>query len=95
MLVFPKTLMGKLFGLLSTNVLLWQVSKTVPGIAVSGASGGVKFDVYIAEFTARKFEMYPENIESGFTLFDAPTVTLIVDATLSESVYEFDKIPFM
>ena len=42
------------------NVLLWQVSKAVPEMAVSGAAGGVKFAVYTAvPFTTLTFDKTP------------------------------------
>jgi hypothetical protein len=43
--VFPPTVIANAFGLLSTNVLDWHVSREVPEIAGSGAVGGVNVDV--------------------------------------------------
>ena len=42
---FPLTVIANAFGELSMKVLDWHVSREVPEIAVSGAVGGVKFDV--------------------------------------------------
>jgi hypothetical protein len=44
----PTAVIAKAFAELSMNWLLWQVSREVFVIAVSGAVGTVKFEVYIA-----------------------------------------------
>ena len=52
------TVIANAFGLLSTNVLDWHVSREVPDIAVSGAVGGVKSAVYTAvPLTTRRLEI--------------------------------------
>ena len=56
----PFVVIATALGELSTNVLDWHVSREVPEIAVSGAVGGVKFEVYTAvPLTMRTFDTYP------------------------------------
>jgi hypothetical protein len=53
----PFAVIVKAFVELSMNWLLWQVSREVPEIAVSGVVGTVKFAVYTAvPLTMRKLE---------------------------------------
>ena len=63
---FPKTVIARALGELSINVLDWQVSNWVFVIAVKGAVGGVKFEVYTAvPTTALKLDICPLNAYSG------------------------------
>ena len=67
----PFTVIANALGELSTKVLDWHVSNCVPGIAVNGAVGGVKFAVYTAvPFTILALEIFPPKSQvppaSGF-----------------------------
>ena len=93
----------KLFELLSTNELLWQVNNTVLAIAVNGVVGGVKLVVYTAEFTTRRLDMYPVNqYEPGLGVYDPIVQTVAValsvdvsDAILEPLTYAVNVVPFL
>jgi hypothetical protein len=84
--------MAKALVELSMNRLLWQVRNLVPVIAVKGDVVGVKLDVYTAEVTYLKLEIYPlKELPPNAT---APT-NIVVEVKFVELLIVVPTFPFM
>ena len=90
----PLTVIANAFVELSMNVLDWHVSSWVPEIAVSGAVGGVKFDVYTAvPLTILTFDKYPVNTPVMPPLYlSAPMY--VMPENVAEEVHVPSETPF-
>ena len=91
---FPLTVIGNALVELSMNVLDWQVSREVPAIAVSGAVGTVKFEVYTAvPLTILTFDKYPVNTPVMLPLYlSAPMY--VMPENVAEEVHVPSETPF-